>query len=92
MCIRDRYTVGPHDIFPETYAPFLLGDPRVREHFLAHHADFFDPQLWQDSKDRLLRGELPDFFAYEPALRFCLRYPERFAPGDAAEDGKRAAA
>ncbi|KOT00873.1 isocitrate dehydrogenase kinase/phosphatase family protein [Burkholderia mallei] len=86
------YTVGPHDIFPETYAPFLLGDPRVREHFLAHHADFFDPQLWQDSKDRLLRGELPDFFAYEPALRFCIRYPERFAPGDAADGGKLAAA
>ncbi|EIP89730.1 bifunctional isocitrate dehydrogenase kinase/phosphatase protein [Burkholderia humptydooensis MSMB43] len=86
------YTVGPHDIFPETYAPFLLGDPRVREHFIAHHADFFDPQLWQDSKDRLLRGELPDFFAYEPSLRFCIRYPERFAPGAAADDGKRAAA
>jgi isocitrate dehydrogenase kinase/phosphatase len=24
------YTVGPHDIFPETYDTFLLGDPRVR--------------------------------------------------------------
>ncbi|KVE39105.1 bifunctional isocitrate dehydrogenase kinase/phosphatase [Burkholderia sp. BDU5] len=86
------YTVGPHDIFPETYAPFLLGDPRVREYFMKHHADFFDPQLWQDSKDRLLRGELPDFFAYEPALRFCIRYPARFSEGDAADAGKRAAA
>ncbi|AIO64850.1 bifunctional isocitrate dehydrogenase kinase/phosphatase [Burkholderia oklahomensis] len=86
------YTVGPHDIFPETYAPFLLGEPRVREYFMKHHADFFDPQLWQDSKDRLLRGELPDFFAYEPALRFCIRYPARFSEGDAADAGKRAAA
>lgn len=39
------YTVGPHDIFPETYGPFLLGDPRVRDVFMKHHADFFDPAL-----------------------------------------------
>ncbi|SMG00278.1 bifunctional isocitrate dehydrogenase kinase/phosphatase [Burkholderia singularis] len=88
------YSIGPHDIFPETYAPFLLGDPRVRENFLKHHADFFDPQLWQDSKDRLLNGELPDFYPYEPALRFRIRYPERFAERDAPRDdtgGRRAA-
>ncbi|MET5012382.1 isocitrate dehydrogenase kinase/phosphatase-domain containing protein, partial [Burkholderia pseudomallei] len=29
------YTVAPHDIFPEPYAPYQHGDPRVREHFLA---------------------------------------------------------
>lgn len=72
------YTVGPHDIFPETYGPFLLGDPRVRAAFLKHHADFFDPALWQASKDKLLQGELPDFFPYDASLRFCARYPERF--------------
>jgi isocitrate dehydrogenase kinase/phosphatase len=26
------YSVGPGDVFPETFGPFLLGDPRVREH------------------------------------------------------------
>ncbi|WP_176077287.1 bifunctional isocitrate dehydrogenase kinase/phosphatase [Burkholderia dolosa] len=73
------YTVGPHDIFPETYGPFLLGDPRVRAVFIKHHADFFDPALWQASKDKLLQGELPDFYPYDTSLRFCMRYPERFA-------------
>ncbi|SAK97939.1 bifunctional isocitrate dehydrogenase kinase/phosphatase [Caballeronia calidae] len=76
------YTVGPHDIFPETYGTFLLGDPRVRDAFMRHHADFFDPALWQHHKEQLLRGELADFFPYDRDVRFCIRYPERFAkPG-----------
>ena len=59
------YSVGPHDIFPETYGTFLLGDPRVREPSCSHHADFFDPALWQRNKDQLLSGELADFFPYD---------------------------
>ncbi|KUY87943.1 bifunctional isocitrate dehydrogenase kinase/phosphatase [Burkholderia territorii] len=89
------YTVGPHDIFPETYGPFLLGDPRVRSVFMKHHADFFEPALWQESKDKLLQGELPDFFPYDASLRFSVRYPARFGAkpdaGDDAGDAQRAA-
>jgi isocitrate dehydrogenase kinase/phosphatase len=73
------YAVGPNDIFPETYRTFLLGDPTVREHFMRHHADFFDPALWQRNKELLLKGELPDFFPYDQSARFCNRYPARFA-------------
>ncbi len=29
------YKVGPKDVFPETFAPFLLGNPAVREVFMA---------------------------------------------------------
>ena len=72
------YAVGPNDIFPETYRTFLLGDPTVREHFMRHHADFFDPALWQRNKELLLKGELPDFFPYDQSARFCKRYPARF--------------
>ncbi|RQR27116.1 bifunctional isocitrate dehydrogenase kinase/phosphatase [Burkholderia sp. Bp9143] len=89
------YTVGPHDIFPETYGPFLLGDPRVRTVFMKHHADFFEPALWQASKDKLLQGELPDFYPYDVSLRFSVRYPARFDAtpdaGDGAGDAQRAA-
>ncbi|KAG0165175.1 hypothetical protein DFQ30_008868 [Apophysomyces sp. BC1015] len=72
------YPVGPHDIFPQTYGTFLLGDPRVRDAFLRHHPDFFDPALWQSTKQALLAGALPDFFPYERSERFCMRYPECF--------------
>ncbi|GLU32793.1 bifunctional isocitrate dehydrogenase kinase/phosphatase [Trinickia caryophylli] len=78
------YAVGPNDIFPETYGTFLLGDPTVREYFMRHHADFFDPALWQKHKELLLKGELPDFFPYDQGVRFCNRYRERFvASGNA---------
>ncbi|KQR79609.1 isocitrate dehydrogenase [Burkholderia sp. Leaf177] len=75
------YSVGPHDIFPETYGTFLLGDPRVRDVFMKHHADFFDPALWQKHKEQILNGELADFFPYERSVRFSVRYPERFLDG-----------
>jgi isocitrate dehydrogenase kinase/phosphatase len=61
---------------------------------MKHHADFFDPALWQASKDKLIQGELPDFYPYDTALRFCVRYPARFGAterGDAAGDAQRAA-
>src|SRR4029078_12118740 len=41
------YHVGPKDVFPETFAPFLLGNPAVREVFMKHHADLLDPAFWQ---------------------------------------------
>ncbi len=73
------YAVGPHDIFPETFMPFLLGDPRVRAAFLKYHPDFFEPELWQRNRDRLLRGDLAEVFPYDSALRFSIRYPLCFA-------------
>ncbi len=85
------YAVGPRDIFPETYRPFLLGDARVREAFLAQHADFFEPALWQASQARVARGELPDVFPYDPSLRFSVRYPARFAEPGAFHGTRRAA-
>lgn len=68
------YTVRPHDIFPETYRTFLLGDPRVRAAFERHHPDFFDATMWQHHKDRLLAGHVHDFFAYQTQERFIHRY------------------
>ncbi|MCF2135039.1 MULTISPECIES: bifunctional isocitrate dehydrogenase kinase/phosphatase [Mycetohabitans] len=79
------YAIGPHDIFPQTYGTFLLGEPRVRAAFLRHHPDFFDPALWQSTKEQLLAGMLPDFFPYERSERFCVRYPECFAAARAAK-------
>ncbi|WP_423195155.1 MULTISPECIES: bifunctional isocitrate dehydrogenase kinase/phosphatase [unclassified Cupriavidus] len=68
------YSVGPHDVFPETFRAFLLGDPRVREAFLRHHPDFFDAAMWQGHKDRLLAGHVHDFFAYPIQERFIHRF------------------
>ncbi len=64
------YSVGPRDVFPETFAPFLLGNPVVREVFMRHHADLLDPAFWQSHKERIAQGHVYDVFPYERSRRF----------------------
>jgi isocitrate dehydrogenase kinase/phosphatase len=64
------YSVGPKDVFPETFGPFLLGNPGVREVFMKHHADLLDAGFWQDHKQRIAAGHVHDVFPYEPSRRF----------------------
>ena len=64
------YTVGPKDVFPETFEPFLLGNPGVRGVFLKHHADLLDAAFWQGHKERIKAGHVHDVFPYEPGKRF----------------------
>jgi isocitrate dehydrogenase kinase/phosphatase len=75
------YSVGPHDVFPETFGPFLLGDPRVREVFMRHHADLLDPAYWQAHKERIAAGYVHDVFPYDTHRRFSAqrRAPEPVA-------------
>ena len=64
------YSVGPRDVFPETFGPFLLGDPRVREIFMRHHADLLEPEFWQQHQQRIREGYVHDVFPYDRARRF----------------------
>jgi len=64
------YTVGPKDVFPETFGPFLLGNPAVREVFMKHHANLLDPAFWQKNQDRILQGHFFDVFPYDQSKRF----------------------
>jgi isocitrate dehydrogenase kinase/phosphatase len=41
------YPVGPHDVFPQEFATFLLADPRVRAAFVGRHAELLTPEWWQ---------------------------------------------
>ncbi len=67
------YSVGPHDVFPETFAPFLLGNPVVREVFMKHHADLLDVAFWQSHQERIRQGYVYDVFPYERSRRFSQR-------------------
>jgi isocitrate dehydrogenase kinase/phosphatase len=64
------YSVGPKDVFPETFGPFLLGNPAIRDFFMKHHADLLEPSFWQAHKQRILAGHVHDVFPYDPAKRF----------------------
>lgn len=64
------YSVGPKDVFPETFEPFLLGNDDVRAAFMAHHADLLDAAFWQHHKERIQAGQMLDVFPYEESQRF----------------------
>ena len=64
------YSVGPKDVFPETFAPFLLGNQTVKEVFMQHHADLLDAAFWQSHKEHIAAGYVYDVFPYEQEKRF----------------------
>jgi isocitrate dehydrogenase kinase/phosphatase len=64
------YRVGPRDVFPETFAPFLLGNDAVREVFMRHHADLLAPAFWQSHQERIRAGHMYDVIPYDSARRF----------------------
>ena len=76
------YSVGPKDVFPETFPPFLLGNDKVREVFMKHHAELLDAAYWQSHKDRIKAGHVHDVFPYDPDKRFARR---RAAPAAVVE-------
>ncbi len=78
------YSVGARDVFPETFAPFLLGNPGVREVFMKHHGDLLDADFWQGHKQRILAGYVHDVFPYEPDRRFVHQRQARSALAAAA--------
>jgi isocitrate dehydrogenase kinase/phosphatase len=75
------YKVGPKDVFPETFEPFLLGNPAVREVFLKHHADLLDAAFWQSHKERIQAGHVYDVFPYERDKRFARRHATQAEAG-----------
>ena len=64
------YSVGPKDVFPETFGPFLLGNDAVRQVFMKHHAELLEAGFWQMHKDRIQEGHVFDVFPYEQDKRF----------------------
>jgi len=64
------YPIGPHDVFPEEFGTFLLGNPKVRGPFLRYHADLLSIEFWQSRQDRIRAGLLEDVFPYPESLRF----------------------
>ncbi len=69
------YRVGPRDVFPETFGPFLLGNPVVKSVFMKHHAELLDAAFWQGHKERIQAGYVHDVFPYDAHKRFQHRGP-----------------
>lgn len=76
------YSVGPKDVFPETFEPFLLGNDAVREVFMKHHANLLDADFWQKHQARIQAGHVHDVFPYEREKRFI----ELHNPGEIGDE------
>jgi len=70
MAAEPWYPIGKHDVFPEQFGRFLLGNPKIRHYFMQHHADLLTRAWWQAHKDRILAGEVQDIFPYPQHIRF----------------------
>ncbi len=67
------YSVERGDVFPEQFAPFLLGDLRIRAAFMRQHADLLTPEFWQMRQQRIREGIMEDVFPYPQDRRFGAR-------------------
>jgi isocitrate dehydrogenase kinase/phosphatase len=63
------FYVGPHDIFPEEFLPFLGLQGRVRRFFLDAHGDLMSARWWRGVQERLRAGEIVDIFPYREDQR-----------------------
>lgn len=64
------YPIGKHDVFPEQFGAFLLGNDKVKYYFMKHHADLLTADYWQTRKQRILLGKVDDVFPYPTEIRF----------------------
>ncbi|UTY57295.1 bifunctional isocitrate dehydrogenase kinase/phosphatase [Massilia sp. erpn] len=71
MASEPWYPVGRHDVFPEQFGKFLLGNTHIRKYFLKHHADLLTQAWWQAHKERIEAGIIEDVFPYPQHVRFC---------------------
>ncbi|HMW17349.1 MAG TPA: bifunctional isocitrate dehydrogenase kinase/phosphatase [Accumulibacter sp.] len=70
------YSVGKHDVFPEEFASFLLGSPKVRSSFLKYHRELLNVRFWQGAQQKIRDGHVEDFFPYPEELRFCRAFAD----------------
>ena len=70
MSAEPYFSVGPHDVFPEQFARFLVSDPQAREIFLERHADLMDPAYWAGKQARIRAGLQEDVYPYPEEIRF----------------------
>ena len=69
MASEPWYTVAERDVFPEDFGSFLMGQVRVRDAFMAEHAELLDAGWWQRCRSDILAGRAADPIPYEPTRR-----------------------
>ena len=67
------YTVGSCDVFPEEFDTFLLTDAKIRNAFIAFHADLLRAAAWRNLQRSIVDGAVTEVLSYPPSTRFQAR-------------------
>ena len=73
MAAEPWFYVGPHDMFPEVFLPFIGLYGELRELFVRAHGDLFDADFWNRMQALHRAGEIVDIFPYREASRLRAR-------------------
>ncbi|NGO89688.1 MAG: bifunctional isocitrate dehydrogenase kinase/phosphatase [Halomonas sp.] len=63
-------SIGPHDIFPEEFGPFMFANPELRALFMEQHPELFDPDYWLGLQQAIRNGRVIDVYPYRNKQRF----------------------
>ena len=69
MASEPWYYVGPRDVFPEEFLPFLGLAPPLRDAFSRIHGDLLTPEFWQAMQEQDRTGIPADLIPYSPSRR-----------------------
>ncbi len=63
------FYVGPDDVFPEEFLPFLGFPGRLKDVFLRAHGGLLTGRWWRDVQERLRAREIVDIYPYRDEQR-----------------------
>jgi len=64
MSSEPWYSIGPHDVFPEEFPPFLFADMGQRRLFSQLHGELYDADYWKGLQEAIRAGKVIDVFPY----------------------------
>lgn len=67
------FHVGDHDVFPETFGPFLVPAGPLGDRFLEAHRELLTLDYWTSMQARQRAGEIVEFFPYSQSRRIGFR-------------------
>ena len=64
MASEPWYSIGPLDVFPEEFPPFLFADAGQRKLFDQLHGELYNADYWKGLQDAIRAGKVIDVFPY----------------------------
>ena len=64
MASEPWYSIGPLDVFPEEFPPFLFADASQRRLFDELHGEIYDADYWKGLQASIASGKVIDVFPY----------------------------